>query len=387
MKPLILFFNICLATFSAFAQFEAGEDVRVSKPYPDDIYMAGGNVTIDAPVHGDCVLAGGTINVNDSVTSDLIIGGGDINVTAYVGDDIRIAGGTIRIDSEVMDDLIVFGGEIKVSPNAVIHGNVVSYGGELEIDGTVLGALKASGGEIEVDGSVHGPATLSAGSLQIRDGAKFFSDVAYWSEAGEVDFGNSVQNGEARFDTSLSWEGNDYADAGTLFGLSLLFMFLFVLGGFLIVLVLELAFGKWFSEAAKEVVSSWSRSLGIGVIYVIGVPILVLLCFMIVIGIPIGLFAMVLYLFSMIFGNFVAGLVITHLWKARNGKDWGVVLTALIALVMAIVLQLLTSIPFLGFVISFGVLCMTYGAIILGIMARNAGNSGTAKAVLTETVG
>jgi len=373
MKRLISFLTLVFLSNLLSAQFEAGDKVRLSEPSDDDLYMAGGEVTVDATVHGDCLLAGGKIAVNDSVTQDLIVGGGDIFLRGYVGDDVRVAGGTIEIDSEVMDDLIVFGGDVLLPPQAVIHGNVVCYAGELTIHGTVHGELKASGGEITIDGPIHGSASMSAESIEIGNRAEFGSDVSYWTEEGEVDFGTSVKKGVAQFDESLSWDNEGYSAVGTFLGVGILFMFLFIAGGFLIVLLLEWAFGKWFSGAASQVVSSWSRSLGVGVIYFVGLPILILVSFMIVIGIPIGVVGLALYIFSLVFGNFVAALVLAHLWKARNQKTWNLGVTALIALAIAVVLQLLTSIPFLGFLISFVVFCITYGAIILAIRSKKSG--------------
>jgi len=370
MKRLLILSVLVFLSLSLSAQFEAGDEVTISKAFPDDLYIAGGQISIDAPVYGDCVLAGGTININDSIQSDLIVGGGDIKVRGPVGDDIRVAGGTIEIDSEILDDLIVFGGQVKVTENALIHGNLVSYGGELDIDGTVLGAVKASGGEITVKGTAHGPASLSAGDLEIKKGARFLSDVNYWSDDGEVDFGNSVENGDAVFDQSLAAEGEDYTDTGTLLGIGIFFTILFLLGGLLILILLEWAFGKWFSGAAREVEKGWPNTLGVGAIYVIGLPVLVILSFLIVIGIPIGVFGLVFYIFTMVFGNFVAALALAHLWKDKKGKTWGVMLTSLIALAIAVLLQLLTSIPFLGWLISFTVLCITYGAIILAIRSK-----------------
>jgi hypothetical protein len=369
------------------AQFRSGDRIDLSEPTLDDIYIAGGELNVNAPIYGDCIAAGGKVNINDSIASDLVVGGGDIMVRGKIGDDIRVAGGSITIDSEVMDDLIVFGGEIHVTDNAIIHGNVVSYGGKLQMDGSVLGAMKASGGEIMIGGDIRGPATMAAGSLIIKEGAKFFSEVSYWAENGEVDFGSSVQNGEAKYDTSMAWEGNDYADEGTLFGFGIFFMMMFLLGGFLILLLLEWAFGRWFSMAAGEVLAGWPRSLGIGVLYIIGVPVLIILSFLIVIGIPVGIFAFVIYLFSILFGKFVAALVITHIWKAKKSKDWGILKSSLIALLIAIGLQIVTSIPFLGAFISFCLLCITYGAIVLAIRARNSGGSATTLSATVSGLG
>jgi hypothetical protein len=372
MKTLLALLCCALLSISLFAQFEAGDNIRITQPYPDDIYIAGGEVTIEAPVYGDAVLAGGNINVNDSILQDLTIGGGEINVRGYVGDDIRVAGGSVEINSDVMDDLIVFAGEIRASPDATIYGNVVSYGGELTIDGTVLGQTKASGGKIVINGSVEGDAVISAGDLEIGDGASFLSNVSYWAEGGDVDFGNSVKNGEAKFDSSLAWEGSNSPDASTILGFGVLFMILFLFGGYLILLLLEWVFGQGFTKAAQQVMTKWSSTLGVGVIYVVGVPLLTVLSFSIVIGIPVGLFVLFLYLFSMVFGNFVAALILVHLWKEKKQKNWNIFITSLIALGISLVLQGLTSIPFIGILISFAVLCTTYGSVILVLWSNKS---------------
>jgi hypothetical protein len=383
MRASILLSALLFLSLSFQAQFQSGDRVELTKPYPDDIYIAAGEIQVRAPIYGDCVIAGGNISINDSISGDLMVGGGDITIRGTIGDDIRVAGGTIEIDSEVMDDLIVFGGKINVTENAVIHGNVVSYGGNLTMDGTVLGAMKASGGEISIGGKVHGPMRMAAGSVVIKEGAQFFSDVSYWAENGKVDFGSSVQNGEATYDLSMAWEGDDHSASGTILGLGIFFMTMFILGGFLILLLLEWAFGRWFTGAAQEVVNGWSRSLGIGVLYVIGIPVLIVLSFVIVIGIPIGIFGLVLYIFSLLFGKFAAALVIAHLWKSKKAKTWGILLTSLIALMIAIGLQIVTSIPLLGSLLSFLVICITYGALVCAVRGRN---SGPAETPLASTV-
>lgn len=369
MKLFVLLYSLFFCSISSFSQFVAGEEVRFSEPYSDDIYVAGGEVVIDAVISGDCLAAGGKIAINDSIAADLIVSGGEIMVNGIVGDDIRAAGGSIVINGEVMDDLIVFGGEIELGPAAVIHGNVVSYGGELEVEGVVFGSVKASGGEITIGGMVHGPASLSAETMIIEDGAEFLSTVSYWEKDGEVDFGDSVKNGEAKYDLSLTMEGSGLSDEGFLIGLSVFLIFVYILGGLIILLLMEWAFSSRFTAAAYELNRSWVNSLGFGLIYVIGFPILIVICFALVIGIPIGIFAAVLYLYSLLFGNFVAALLFTHFWKKRQGKTWSVPITALIAFLVSLALQALTSIPLLGPLFSFALLCLTYGAIILGIKA------------------
>ena len=212
--------------------------------------------------------------------------------------------------------------------------------------------------------------------LEIDGGAQFFSNVAYWTDEGEIDFGNSLQNGEATYDESLSFEGNDYAAEGFLIGISIFFIVCYLLGGFVLLLLLEWAFGATFNRAATEVTLGWTGSLGIGLVYIIGTPILILMSIALIVGIPFGILTAVIYFYSLIFGSFMTALILTHIWKSRNDKTWNVFVTSLLAFLLAMAIQALTSIPFIGPLVSFVLLCLTYGAIILAIRSRKKGSAG-----------
>ncbi|NND93943.1 MAG: hypothetical protein HKN45_03705 [Flavobacteriales bacterium] len=367
MKALRSLLFACLLPISIMAQFESGEKVRITQDYNDDMYVAGGEVNVEAIVSGDLVVTGGQVSVSDSIVMDLTLAGGQIDITGAVGDDIRAAGGQIFIDGPVADDAIVFGGDIEIGPNAIISGDLVVFGGEIEMNGSVLGAVRISGGDVNINGTVKGESRLSSGSLDIGEEAQFYSDVVYWSEDGDIDFGTSMKSGSTQFDESLGWEANDYGDPAVGIAFGIFFAILFIIGGFLIIMLLNWAFGGWFERAATEVRSDWVKSLGSGLLYIIGLPVLIILGIMIVIGIPLSLFLFFFYIFSLVFGMFVVALIATYFLKTRGNKDWGYWKVVLIAFLITIAFQILTSIPFLGAVISFAIITIAYGAIGLAL--------------------
>ncbi len=382
MKTLFLFLALLLPILS-MGQDNWGEDITVTEKQNDDIYLAGEEVNINTTVKGDVVVAGSKITVRDSVHQDLIIAGGEIVVTGYVADDIRAAGGRITIDSEVGDDLIVAGGEVFLTKNAVIHGNLINFSGKINMNGKVNGMVKSYAGELAINGNVaqgsnlyaedvlingeiRGESKIVAEKIVIGEDAKFYGDVAYWSEDGEIDFKNSLVNGQASYTERLKEDRNGFSMEGL--GIATLGLWLFYLfSAFLVLLLLNWAFRDLFSKAVVNFDKAFLKSFGYGLIYLFGVPLLIMITFIMIIGIPIGLFLSGLYLFSILFGHLVTALLISHYLNNRSNTSWNFWPVVLLALGIASVIRLLTLIPFLGIVISVFAIALGYGILSLTI--------------------
>jgi hypothetical protein len=96
--------------------------------------VAGGNVDIDTPVEGNLYVAGGNVNVTAPVTGNARIAGGDVTVKGNIGGKLAIAGGNVTIDGPVGGSVTVSGGQLELGPNARIAGKLTFRGGHLEQD-------------------------------------------------------------------------------------------------------------------------------------------------------------------------------------------------------------------------------------------------------------
>ncbi len=387
MKTLIVLLVLLLPLLS-IAQFEAEEEVTISKEQNDDVYLTGGKVKINSKVDGDLVTAGGNITSRDSIKQDLIAAGGEIMIKGYVGDDIRTAGGSLTIDAEVGDDLVAAGGKIMITDETVIHGNLISCGGNLEIDGKIKGLAKVCGGNLTlngkiakeatfyggkviINGEIRGPSKIVAETIEIGDNAKFYADVEYWAEDREVDFKDSLIKSSATFNEDLAIEDNQFSWG--LFGVAALGFWLFyIFSAFLIILLLNALLKNWFAKAVVNLDKDVFKSLGYGIAYLIGIPLLIVVTFIMVIGIPIGLFLTTLYVFSLLFGHLVVALLITHYLNKRNEKSWNFWTIIFLALAIAIVIRLFTFIPILGGIISLLVIAIGYGALLITVIQHKA---------------
>ncbi|MEO9485199.1 MAG: polymer-forming cytoskeletal protein [Ekhidna sp.] len=363
MKAITLLIMMCCSTLS----FGQPEEIIIQNEQPDDTYRAGKNIKVNAAIQGDLVIAGGNLVVNDSINGDLTAAGGELFLNGYVADDVRIAVGRVIIDSEIGDDLVVFGGEVILTKEAVVGGDLKCFGGNIEINGEVIGKLEIKGGDILIDGAIRETSKIIGDDITIGSGAKFYKELQYWNSDGEIDFEESLVNTEAQFNENLKEEKSE--SSLTTFGTTSVKLWVFyVLSAFLVILVLHALFRKAFSGAVESIENNLLKSFGFGLIYLIGIPLLIILALLIIIGIPLGLFATVIFIFSLLFGHLIAALLVVYYFKHQKEKDWGFWSITFLALLCAVLLRLLTIIPFVGILLSVVILSITYGALTLKVL-------------------
>ena len=387
MRTLLLYFGLFF-TMTSLAQQQNREHITLSEKQNDDTYLAGETIQVEAPIIGDAVFAGGTITVKDTVYSDLLVAGGEITIKGYVVDDIRAAGGKLIIDSEVGDDVIVAGGEVFISKNAIIHGNLINFSGDIEMNGKVMGMVKSYSGELQMNGSIGeeaslfgeevvvngeiiGASKIAAKRIIIGKNAQFRGNVAYWSEEGEIDFKNSLAGATASLDNSLIGNRDEFSLKG--FGIAAFGLWMFyIFSAFLIIVLLNWSFNNFFKIAVDYFDKNAGKSLGYGLIYLFGLPLIILVTFITLIGIPVGLFFGGFYFFSLIFGHLVTAILLSHYLNNRSEKSWDFWTISLLALGIAATIRLLTFIPFLGGLLSLVVIAVGYGLIIYALLQKKA---------------
>ena len=331
------------------------------------MYLAGKTITINAAIKGDLYIAGGNLIVKDSIHGDITGAGGDISLGGHILDDVRIAGGKVTIDSEIGDDLVIFGGEVIITENTRINGKLVCFAGHVTVNGEVIEELDIKGGDVSINGTIRGNSKIIAEDITIGPNAQFYNDVEYWNSDGEIDFKNSLVNAKAQFNNDLREENPQFSLTG--FGTTSIKLWVYyILSAFLVILVLHALFRDAFSNAVEGLESNLLKSFGFGLVYLIGIPLSILLAFLMLIGIPLGLFADVVFVFSLLFGHWIAALLMVYYINHKNGMNWGFWRITFLALLCAIILRLLTIIPFAGIVLSAVILSTTYGAFTLKIL-------------------
>ncbi len=379
----------CMVILPVRAQMKSGDNIIIREQVNKDLYVAGGTVTINAPVHGDLIVAGGTINVSDTVTQDMLVAGGNINFNGYAGDDIRCAGGSITILSEVAGDVVVAGGTVTISKGAVIRGNLIASGGKLRVDGKVLGMVYSAagtftlngkvggdmdcrGGEITINGLVDGNSVLAASTIEIGSDASFDGDVNYWNKKGAPDFINAVHNGKATYDPSLEIKSGKLI----YLGFASVLIALWYLGtALLMIFLIQFLFNATMKSAAGTVKNESMKSLGYGMLFLIGVPIAIVITAVTIIALPVSILLLIGYITLLLLATVIVSLITAH-WinNTYYHYSWSSVRIAFAAFGIFIFIKLASLTPVVGPLILLLVVCMAFGGLLLNIQwKRNKG--------------
>ncbi len=355
---------------------DAVRDTTTS-PAGRNIYIAGGNVRPAAPVKGDLYAAGGRVTVEQAVAGDATLAGGAVTVRAPVGDDLRAAGGDINIESTVGGELFASGGNITLSNAAVVADAVTLYAGNVNIEGKINGPLKVYAQKIVLNGEVTRDVELNAEQIELGSRAKLggtlrYSSDAQFKTAEGVVIGGAVTRGEAmngRPDThrDREWHGQMMGSgsgwAGTIAGT--LASFVAMLAAAALFLLVFTGFSR---RASTRMLATPWPALAAGVAVLLGTPLLAMLLLITLIGIPLGMVLMMLFPLMLLMGWVVGVFSIAQRVQRAIQKDASsgssASMIGFFALTLLLLL-LLGSVPFIGFLILLAIMLLGTGACAL----------------------
>ncbi|HTI92397.1 MAG TPA: hypothetical protein VL727_17505 [Puia sp.] len=389
-KYLFLTFCLLMAVGKGSALVvTAGNTVVIDHVVYEDVYISGGTVRIEAPVHGSLIVAGGTVTVKDTIFNDILVVGGNLAFYGYVGGTLRCAGGRLKVASNVSHDLAAAGGTLMLGKRDTVGGDLLATGGDLVIDGVVngntrvragsfvlngvaVGSLECRARNIEIRGRVDGMSELAAtGEIVIDDMAHMDREIRYWSPDRRVTTGRTTRKEQLVFDPALEIKGSRwyYSGSETLSGL------LLYLGMALVMIfVLQYLFSSVFRKAGETVFSRPGMSFGFGIVYVVGVPAVAIVCFLSLVGIPLGLILLLGYIGTLLFSGVITALVSAYWLNGRMGTNWRPVHLGFVALGLLILIRLISAIPLLGIFLFCIMVSMAFGALLQNIRWRKKQN-------------
>lgn len=337
-----------------------------------DLVAAGGSISRMDSVPGDVMLAGGDVDFDGWAGGDVLGAGGAVEIGGRVGGSVRAAGGQVRLEAEVGRNVTIAGGQVQVGAGSAVHGNAYLTGGEVEVEGSVSGLLRAAGGEIVIDGAV-GDVHVEAERLIVGPGATIAGDLRYRATQGAaIDPGARILGETIEMPVPPARARRGFA---TLF--RILAWLAFLVAGTVVV-----ALFPGTSRAAEQGLRQHpAASLGLGLLWVLGVPIVLVLLVIVVVGIPLGLilgavYAISLYLGRAVIALWIGSLALRHRQTPGAGAGAGAgagpgpfVLRFLIG---AVLLLVLGFIPVLGVIVAIVATVMGLGAVVWAVGSRSA---------------
>ena len=350
---------LALPLFAYAAVFHTGEQVNFStgETINENVYATGGTIASAARIVGDLYAAGGTILVGGFVGGDLVVGGGTITVTGEVADDLRAGGGTVVVQGVVRGDVLVGGGQVHLAGSR-IGGDATVGGGTVRLDAPVEKNVKVGGGEVYLNSAIAGNVEVDADKLTLGPNARITGDLTYRASREVVLEEGSVVSGVTTFEP----REDRGSGAGVLLAIfsvaALIFILMLGLGG----LIFVLFFKRYAHEVVNNAFGGPLLELGRGLLVAVAMPILSILLLVTVIGLPLGLLGLTLYIALIIFSWLMAPVLMGSLVYRWINKGEYVVSWKTVLLGVA-VFFFIGFVPLVGGLIQFGFMLLSLGSI------------------------
>ena len=325
-------------TLAAYTQASNGT-TDVTQTVNDDAFIAGSSVSISAPIQGELFGAGQTITVNKSVERSLFIAGNTVAIKQGAAYNAFVGGNTVTLSGIYGHDVFAAGNTVVVESGTVIHGSLYAAGQSVEIHGTIDGSVRVGASTVTSDAVINGSLTGYVQELSFTGGS-IAGDLSYRSDQDAKGLNQVNISGQTNRSTPSTAEASTTNNGGGFDALGVFFRFLSImLIGALLILLLP----KKIQVVADDVKSSWANMFGLGLLVLVGGPILAGIAFGTLIGWPIALIILTVWFILLFLSAILGTITLGSLVMRMKTPNWWTALA-----VGALVIVILTSLPVVG---------------------------------------
>lgn len=321
------------------------------------------NIIIDGVVSGDLIVATSNLNVSGRVEGDIIALAQDISIDGEVGGNIRVVANSVSINSVVARNVNAFGSQVVIGDKSKIGWDLIVGSVNSTVRGIVSGGVNIYGNSIFVSAKVGEHANFRVYNnkenegLQLDKTATINGNLNYRSSKNITLSNSSVVSGEinhTKFKSSNKLSDNNWWWTRLFSILSLLFIGL---------IIVSLA-PKYSRNVMFQFKQSPTRSILWGLIIFLILPPLFILSTLTIIGIPLALVLLSLWLVSIFVGQSLSALILGDvLIKKVLAVNYHSLFWPL--LLGVIIISLLFSIPWFGWILNLLSIWLGLGSILL----------------------
>lgn len=412
----VIFTLLLLSATTVYAlDIRGGDRIEIGEGevIEDDLVIGAETIVINGTVRGDVIFGATTLILNGTIEGDLMGGGSEVQINGTVTDDVRLGAAAVRVGpgATIGDDMMMGGYSLETGSDSTIGGQLYFGGGQALLTGAVAQDLFAGTGALELRGTVGGNVLAEVGpagdappfnpmqfqpnapqvptvplGLTIADSAAIGGRLEY-SSSDAFTIPDEIAS-EVVFNQQASAE--DAASSGPLnparLGLGSLGRLIAYL---LVALLLVWLLAPLLRRSEQMLRRHFGPSFGWGMLATFGIPIALLLFIALIIffavifgqlslgilsgiigGVGVVTFLGVVATYILLF-NFISKIIVGY-WLGRLlFRDMeNMVLPLLVGL---LIVALLVSAPFVGWLFSFLIGILGIGALIVARAGAGAG--------------
>jgi cytoskeletal protein CcmA (bactofilin family) len=303
-------------------------------------------VDVDGAIDGDLIAMAERITVRGQVTGSLYVFCRELEVTGSVGGAVHAIAESTRLEGSVHGGLYALTEKLVLTSTARAHGDVDAMTEEAVIEGTIARDLYVNGDRLDLRGSVGrhlGSHRLAA--LVLRDGARVGGDVEVrLPEGREIERAAGARVGGEVHAGVIESPRQHYLDhyrSGHFYLVHLLWFTAAFLFGLIAYRLGPVIFRGTIASGSELL-----RKLATGFALLVAMPVAMIAAALTIVGIPIAISALFLYIIALYTADLVVGAWLGRLvWPPTDDSlfEFGKSLAAGLAILSAI-----SIVPFLG---------------------------------------
>jgi cytoskeletal protein CcmA (bactofilin family) len=369
LSLLVVLFALSAAPVFAF-DGRSGDKVTISsgETVNGDVYMAGNEITIDGTVNGDVYAVGSRVTIKGTINGAITLAGQYVSVSGKIERSARLAGSEVTFTGNIKGDVILLGSDITVGRDARIGNDLVIAGTKCNILGNVDGRVSGGASTCTIDGKIGKDVDIDVGALTVDSSAQILGDLTYSSENQATVKSTAKISGKQTQKQPIEKDNENkgfMAEVpGKIAGL---------LMAFITALILVFIAPRRLNSAMEAVQNKLWICLGWGAVFLFAGPIAILIVCCTVIGLPVALIALALWLIFLYLSQIPVALLIGKLIISRNqpmeskGKMLGALAIGLT------ILMILTWLPYIGFFTGLAVTLLGMGSFFVSEMNLRKG--------------
>ncbi len=323
--------------------FASGRTVDIAGTVDGDLYCAGVNVFVSGTVRGDVLCAGQTVTLSGKVEGDVRLAGQTVTLSGQVGGSASVATSAFSLDSQ-----------------ARIDRDLSAASSDMTLNGEVGRDIALAGASVVLNNKVGRNVNASVENLRLNGQTDIGGGLFYTSNRDAVIAAGANIAGDTKRTQPQQTKGT--LETPFVTGMSFVFYLIFAL--LLLSLALVLLFPAAIHAISGQAVASPLKTLLVGFIAGLAVPVLIIVLMITVIGIPLallllGIWILILWLAGPVFSYYVGRLLLSR----QTNQIFIMAFGALVVLVLLFV-------PILGFLVWLAAMWMGSGMILLEAFRR-----------------
>ena len=352
-------FALLMPGAASAAQIERGHQsytLPAGQEVKSDLIVWADHAQIDGDVGGDLIVGAHEVEVNGHVKGDILGFAQSLRVNGTVDGNVRVFSQEAELNSSVGKNLMAFAQTIDQTEKSAVGGSATLVSRDAQLRGPVNGDVLVLGRSLEIDGRVGGKVDVRSQNFTIGSSAQIAGTTQYEGPSQpQVAAGARLAS---PIEVTIRKTVRQPSAGHFLLNRVLRWGAAFVMG--MLLFLLAPAFFQDVTERAKDV----GLSTGVGAIGLIGTPIAALIACITIVGLGVGISAILTYAVAVYTAQVFVGQWLGEKILGSEAGQGPMLLR--LALGLAI-LHAIRLVPFLGIAVMTVVTVWGLGALILTV--------------------